>query len=351
MPVIVVAGEEEFEVSRRVADYKAKLLDPQWAQFNFSRLENCDLTEIIDAAATLPFGMGNKVILIDRCELFTKKRGKDKDSKKEEASASSKDKQLEQLAAALKNVAANTYIIFSCPYNFDSTLKTSKAVKPVCTLEEYPKEKYYTGSENPKLSTWCNKEAKRFGATIDDAAIYYLLDSFEADLRSVSAEIQKAAVSILPATHITQATVVALSPHHSHVFTLAEEWITGKTGQALVSCQEILSRQSGMPVIALLQTFLSKWIHMRALVDSINSSLPGGPGVSRRELPMSDMAKRIATELGQRSTFIVERDLRNIAKHSLDSLVAKRERLTQIEYLVKTGQMPESQALESFIAS
>lgn len=351
MPVIVVCGDEEFEVSRRVADYKAKLLDPQWASFNFTRLDNCDLTDIIDAAATLPFGMGNKVVLIDRCELFTKKRGKEKDSKKEEASSAGKDKQLDLLGKALAAVAPNTYIIFSCPYNFDSTLKTSKAVKPVCTLEEFPKEKYYSGSENPKLSTWCNKEAKRFGATIDDAAIYYLLDSFEADLRSVSAEIQKAAVSILPATHITHATVVALSPHHSHVFTLAEEWISGKTGQALVSCQEILSRQSAMPVIALLQTFLSKWIHMRALVDNINSSLPGGPGLNRRELPMSEMAKRVAGELGQRSTFIVERDLRNIARHSLDALVEKRERLTKIEFLVKTGQMPEAQALESFIAN
>ncbi len=351
MPVIVVAGEEEFEVSRKVADYKAKLLDPAWASFNFTRLVDCDLSEIIDAAATLPFGMGNKVILIDRCELFTKKRGKEKESKKEEASAASKDKQLEQLGKALAGVASNTYIIFSCPHNFDSTLKTSKTVKPVCTLEEYPKEKYYSGSDNPKLHTWCGKEAKRFSATIEDAAIYYLLDSFEADLRSVSAEIQKAAVSILPATHITHATVVALSPHHSHVFTLAEEWISGKTGQAMVSCQEILSRQSAMPVIALLQTFLSKWIHMRALVDNINSSLPGGPGLNRRELPMAEMAKRIANELGQRSTFIVERDLRNISKHSLDNLVAKRERLTQIEYLVKTGQMPEAQALESFIAS
>ncbi len=351
MPVIVVSGEEEFEVSRKVADYKAKLLDPQWASFNFTRLTDCDLTEIIDACATLPFGMGNKVILIDRCELFTKKRGKEKDSKKEEASSTNKDKQLEQLGKALAGVSPNTYIIFACPYNFDSTLKTSKTVKPLCTLEEYPKEKYYSGSENGKLNSWCNKEAKRFSATIDDAAIYYLLDSFEADLRSVSVEIQKAAVSILPATHITHATVVSLSPHHSHVFTLAEEWISGKTGQALVSCQEILSRQSAMPVIALLQTFLSKWIHMRALVDNINSTLPGGPGLNRRELPMSEMAKRIASELGQRSTFIVERDLRNIAKHSLDALVAKRERLTQIEYLVKTGQMPETLALESFIAS
>lgn len=351
MPVIVVAGEEEFEVSRKVADYKAKLLDPQWAQFNFLRLDSSDLTEITDAAATLPFGMGNKVILIDRCELFTKKRGKEKDSKKEEASSTSKDKQIEQFGKALAAVASNTYVIFSCPYNFDSTLKTSKAVKPVCTLEEFPKEKYYSGSENPRLNTWCQKEAKRFSATIDDAAIYYLLDSFEADLRSVSAEIQKAAVSILPATHITHATVVALCPHHSHVFTLAEEWISGKTGQALVSCQEILSRQSAMPVIALLQTFLSKWIHMRALVDNINSTLPGGPGLNRRELPMGELAKRVANELNQRSTFIVERDLRNIAKHSLDSLVSKRERLTELEYLVKTGQMPESSALESFIAS
>jgi len=30
--------------------------------------------------------------------------------------------------AALDSVAENTYLLFSCPYNFDSSLKTSKAV-------------------------------------------------------------------------------------------------------------------------------------------------------------------------------------------------------------------------------
>lgn len=353
MPVIVVSGEEEFLVSRRIAEHKEKLVDPQWASFNFTRLSEPTLSEIIDATAALPFGTGNKVILIDRCDLFTKKRGKEKEPKASAGAApkDNRDKLIEQLGKVLPQMAPNTYLIFSCPFNFDSTLKTSKAVAPHATMEEYPKEKFWPGSQSPKLETWCNKEAHRYKATMDTDAIYYLLESFDADLRGVSAEIQKAAVNILPATHIKLATVVALSPHHSHVFALAEQWITGKTGQALASCEEILSRSSAMPLIAAMQTMLSKWIHMRALQDNINAGQPGGPGINRRDLPIGELAKRIASEMNQRSAWVVEKDLRNISSHSLESLVEKRARLLVLEDLIKTGQMPEAHALESFIAS
>ncbi|HEY9714334.1 MAG TPA: hypothetical protein V6C72_12765, partial [Chroococcales cyanobacterium] len=76
MPTFIICGDEEFELSRRVKQLKDSLLDPTWAQFNFTRLTNPPVEEIIEAAATLPFGPGNKVILIDRSELFTKKRSK-----------------------------------------------------------------------------------------------------------------------------------------------------------------------------------------------------------------------------------------------------------------------------------
>src|ERR1700679_1134572 len=76
MPVLVLAGDEDFELGRRVQVLRDKYLDPAWASVNFLRLDNPALNDISDAAAQLPFGPGNKVVLIDRCDLFTKKRGK-----------------------------------------------------------------------------------------------------------------------------------------------------------------------------------------------------------------------------------------------------------------------------------
>jgi len=357
MPVLILAGDEDFEISRKVAQMKLDLLDPNWATINFQRLDNPDLKSVMDAAATVPFGPGNRVIIVDRCDFFTKKRAKGGTASGAAAKApaktgsKAKDKgevDPEEFEAALANVHPLTYLIFACPHNFDSTLKISKAASKVAKVEAFPKEKYWPGSHNAKLASWCQKEAKRFKATIDDESIQYLLDSTEANLRQISAEIQKAAVAILPKTHISFATIVELSPHHSNVFELADRWISGKKGQALVSLDELLATQSGIPIIATLQTLLGKWIKMKVLCDKFNHELPGAPGIDRRELALPDLTRRVAAEM-KAMPFVVERDLRKISHISTETLIAKREELIRLEYMLKTGQIPERHALELFV--
>ena len=355
MPVLILAGDEDFELSRRVHTLREKLLDPAWASVNFLRLENPSVQQICDAAAQLPFGPGNKLILIERCDLFTKKRGKsggDEDAPSKSAkkdAAKDKNAGLEHFEAALDSVAANTYLLFSCPYNFDSTLKTSKSVPKSAGIERFEKERYFVGSKNPKLETWSRKEAKRFGATIDDAAISYLLDGLDAELRSISQEIEKASVFILPKTHITLAAVQELTPFHSHVFVLADKWISGRTAEAYDSLRELLSRQSGMPIIAMLQTMLSKWVHMKILCEKYNLEAPHGTG-GKRELPLSELVKRVSTQV-KSHPMVVENDLKRIARETSASLIKKKLELTRMEHLVKTGQLPEGHALELLIAS
>jgi DNA polymerase III delta subunit len=348
MPVLILAGDEEFELSRKVVELRQSLLDPTWAAMNYLRLENPLLAQIIEHATALPFGPGNKVILIDKCELFTKKRGKGGDS--DETTAKGKANELERFEDALSSVVPNTYLIFSCPFNFDKTLKTSKAASRHAKISEFPRERYFAGSKSPKLETWCNKEAKRFGATIDDEAIHYLLAGLEGDLRQISSEIEKAAVKLLPATHITLKTVIELSPHHSHVFALAESWLSGRQQETLTSVRELLSRQSAMPVIAALQTMLSKWVQMKSLCDRYNGELPSGPGLNRRELPIAELAKRVAAET-KAHPFVVEKDLKRISQIPVQTLIDKRIQLTKFENLVKTGQLPEQHALELFLVS
>ncbi len=350
MPVLIIAGDEEFELSRRVQELRHSLVDPNWASINFLRLDNPPLQEIIDVSGTLPFGPGNKVVLIDRCELFTKKRSKGgDDGAKADTDSKGKDKLLDELEKCLANVAPNTHLIFACPFNLDQSLKTTKALQKHAVLEKFEKQKFYVGSPNPVLSTWCRKEAKKFGATIEDQAITYLLDGTEANLRQIASEIEKAAVHVLPSTHITYNVVVQLSPYHSHVFALADYWLSGKGKEALASAEELMTRQSAMPIIATLQTMISKWILMKALCEKFNHDLPTPPGVNRRELPTQDLVRRVAGELKAKE-FMIEKDLKRISKFPLERLIEKRIDLTRLEYSIKTGMIPENHALQVFLA-
>jgi DNA polymerase III delta subunit len=353
MPVIILAGDEEFELSRRVSQLKSTLVSDAWRAMNFVRLTNPGLPTIIEAAASLPFGDGNRMVLIDRCDLFTKRRTKDgataSGTQAKISAKSSKESDAvspEAFALALAGVYEKTYLVFACPYNFDSTLKLSKATANCAEVEQFQREKHFPGSKNPKLETWCRKEAKRFGAVLDDEAIDYLLTGAEADLRQISSEIEKAAVAILPQTHITYRTIVELSPHHSHVFALADYWLNNQKVESLLSLSELLSQQNAMPVIAALQTMLSKWIKIKVLAEDINES--SSLAVGRKEIPLPELAKRVAAEL-KLMPFSVERDLKRLHRYSSEALIGKRLELERLEFLIKSGQIPDKHALEVFV--
>jgi DNA polymerase III subunit delta len=357
MPVLIIAGDEEFEISRRVAQLKTTLVEENWRAMNFIRLTNPGLPELIEAAASLPFGEGNRLVLIDRCELFSKRRSKgaspaEGGSKPAGKGAGKQMKDSDSISpetfeAALASVYERTYLVFACSYNFDTTLKLSKAAMKYAELENFTKEKHFPGAKNAKLETWCRKEAKRFGATIEDAAIDYLLEGADAGLRQLSSEIEKAATAILPATHITAKVVVRLSPHYSHVFVLAERWLGNQKGAALKCLEELLLQQSALPILAALETMLSKWIKMKILAEEFNDALPK-MSVGRKELPLPELAKRVANEL-KLMPFSVERDLKRLSPHNSEELIAKRMELSRLEFLIKSGQIPEKHALELFV--
>lgn len=347
-PVLVLAGDEDFELYRKLVKLKDSLIDPTWASFNYLRIETPSLTDVLDNALSVPFGPGNKVIVFDKCNFFTRKSA-GKGNQKSDSSGVT-PKQLESLDSALASVASNTQLIFACPFNFDANLKLSKVVAKHAQLEEFPRAKYYPGSANPKLETWVRKEARALGATIDDAAVTYLLDGTEAGLRQIHSELEKAATFILPKTHITYEVVVELSPHHSHVFTLLDYWLDGKADKALDSVTELLSRQAAIPVIATLQTFLSRWIGLKVICDKENAKLPWGPGVQRRELPFPELLRKVSTEMNMKP-FLIEKDMKRLRNHRSDYLIAKRKQLTHYEFLVKSGRLDGKNALELFLAS
>lgn len=350
MPVLILAGDEEFELSRRVDKLKAEIVDPNWASFNFAKLINPDIQEIIDAAATLPFGPGKRMVLIDRCDLFTKKKSKGGDSEKSSMSEKALKQLLEDFEQALSAVASDTYLVFACPYNFDATLRTSKAAGKCAKIETFAKAKYWPGSSNPELETWLRREAHRHNATIDDDAIAYLLESAEANLRQISKEIEKAAIFVLPGKHITLEVVSTLSSHHSHVFSLLDHWANGRRKEAVTSLDELLSRQSGMPILATLHTTLAKWIQLKAMAADLVAALPGGRGIQRRELSINELSERLAAELKLKPG-AVKMDLIRAKSLPADRLVKKRIELTRLENLVKTGQMSDHHALTVFLST
>ncbi|MBY0359985.1 MAG: DNA polymerase III subunit delta [Candidatus Obscuribacterales bacterium] len=349
MPAIVLAGEEELLIAERLDTLKAELLDPAWSNFNFSCIENPDLKQAIDAAATVPFGLGNKIVLLDRCDFFTKKRGKS-DDEAPTGKKAGKDKLLEDLDQALAAIAPNTYLIFRCNANFDKTLKTSKVMEKHGEIEHFPKIKFWSGSNNPDMLNWGRKRAHKHGAVIDDQAIDYLAESSEGNLRMIAMEIEKTATYIYPEKRITLEHVAQLSPHYSNVFALLDHWIAGRQNKVIENIEEILGKQqSAIPIFAVLQTTFSKWINIKTASERVLSTMPAGRGIQRRELPAAEMAKKLP-DLGI-NPWVLKLELERLSKLTLESLINKKSELTRLEDMVKSGQIKEFHALSLFFTN
>ena len=201
------------------------------------------------------------------------------------------------------------------------------------------------------MLNWCRKRAHKHGAVIDDDACQYLAESSEGNLRLMAMEIEKASVFILPEKTITLAVVSQLSPHFSTVFALLDHWLQGERDLVLSGIQEILSKQqSAIPVIAVIQTTLSKWLAIKSASERILSELPAGRGIQRRELPISEMSKRLQAEI-KTNPWVLRMDLERLQKIGLPYLVNKKTELTRLEKAVKTGMMTDVHALTIFFAA
>lgn len=344
MPVIVLAGEEEFQIAKRVKALKKELVDPQWESFNFARIDNPDLKDVIDAAATVPFGPGNRMVLFERCALFTKKKA---DSDGESGGKSTK--LVDDFAAAMGSVAHNTYLVFSCIANFDKNLKNSKAIEKHAKVENFEKLKYLHSNRDTQNTfiTFCNAEAKLNGVTIDDDAAFYLADSTELNLRQISSEIAKTATYLLPEKHIRLEHVQLLCPHYSEVFDLVKHWALREKDEVLQQINEMKAKQvSPHMVLALVQTQLRKWIDYKIEYEKACAAPSGSRAVGKRDVPLQNVAAKLApTSWMQR---IVTEELKTIQNVSLEELLAKKQELTDIEHKVKTGQLPETHVLDLF---
>lgn len=354
MPVIVLSGEEELLISERVEQLKEKLLDKSWASFNFTSYIRPGLKEIIDAAAAVPFGPGNKIILFDYCELFTKKRsgkGDEETSSKSKSKGDSKgEKILEDLEQALAKVAEQTYLILVCYANFDKSLKVSKIFEKHAEIEGFERIKFWAGSSNAEMLNWCRKRAHKFGAVIDDEASQYLAESYEGDLRQIAKEIEKASVYVLPEKHISLQVVSQLNPHFSSTFTLLDHWVNHEKHELLTGLQESLSKQPALMIFALLQSTLSKWLSIKLACEKVLAALPAGRGIQRRELPAAELSKRIQGEL-KINPWILKMEVERVSKLKLEYIVSKKDELTRLEAAVKSGLIADEHALSIFFAS
>lgn len=333
MTIYLLGGDESFLIKQKLDELKAKLLTNEISSLNYLYYGESKLKDFIENTQFL--SLGKRLIIFNNCNWFTK--AKDKIS----------DTSLKEVELILKDDIPDLDIIIVAYHKLDNSLKTTKLFKEHSQIFEFESTKYYRGSYNPKLSEFVKHEAKLAHVSIDEKAIKYLLDITNGNLWLIHQEINKLATFVLPNKHISYSLIESQSDFSTDIFALSESFLGHDKDVLLTNLKNILSSNQPLQIIAFFQTMLVKWIKIKTFEEYYNSKLPQRPGILKRELPIKDLANKIAGDMDARP-FVIEKDLKGLSKVELDYLHQCQAHLIDLESQVKSGLIQDRQAVEMF---
>lgn len=324
MPVYLYWGEEDFSLKNAVLDLRKKLINPEWALLSHKRLDDPDITNLIETLQTLPMVMGNLFIEVTATSYFL--RGNKKHS--------SSDSQMKKLIALLENSSPHLHVIFICPIpletgkKIDSVLKLTKTIEKIGTIKEFPAFKSYQEKE---IASWITQRATTYEIKIAQDAALALVHNTGNELRKLDSEISKLATAVHPQKIITKTDVLQSCATHENVFQLADYWLSGDIARALSELSRLLEKDHPVRIVATLQTMLRRWVKIKSESKTKNSF---------------EVSKMLNIH-----KFVIEKDLQKLKDIPIEKLVKMKNNLKNTESKMKMGEMPAEMLLEMTICS
>src|SRR5512139_2133951 len=327
----ILHGDNELEISERVADFKQKVGDESLRDLNITVLDGrkTTLSEVQHAADAIPFLSDKRLVIVDGLLARLASR-KAKEGDEAASSGAAKDF-LNGLIDYVPHLADTTRLVF---VEYQPLNPRHQLIK----LAEQQKGKTVIECRQPaaaELPRWVGERAKKRGGSIEPAAANRLATLIGSDLRRLDSEINKLLTYVNRERAIAERDVLLLvsEASTSSVFDLVDA-LGKRDGQRAAHELHHLLDQGESP-LGLLAMIVRQY-RLLILVKELQA----------RNLPPDAMAK----ELGQHP-FVIKK-LNEQARNYRDSrqLEAIYRRLLDIETEIKTGQTTDVLALDLLVA-
>jgi DNA polymerase III subunit delta len=327
----LIHGDNEFEISERVADFKQRIGDDSMRDLNITVLDGrkTTLSEVQHAADSIPFLADKRLVIVERLLARLASRNP-KDGSDDAPSGAAKDF-LNGLVAYVPRLPDTTRLVFV-------EFQPLNAKHPLVKLAQQQKGKTNIECRQPaggELPRWITDRAKQHGGSIEFAAAQRLAVLIGGDLRRLDSEINKLITYVNAKRSITEKDVNLLvsDASTSSVFDLVDA-LGKRDGQRAVHELHHLLDQGENP-LGLLAMIVRQY-RLLILV---------------KEMQGCHMAPdAMAKELGQHPYAI--KKINEQARHYRDiaQLEAIYRRLLEIETEIKTGQTGDVLALDLLVA-
>jgi DNA polymerase-3 subunit delta len=327
----ILHGDNEFEISERVADFKQKVGDESVRDLNITVLDGrkTTLSEVQHAADAIPFLADKRLVIVDG--LLTRlasRKAKDGD---EVASAGAAKDFLNDLIDYVPRLPDTTRLVF---VEFQPINPRHQLVK----LAEQQKGRTVIECRQPQagaLPRWISERAKKRGGAIEPPAANRLAALVGGDLRRLDTEINKLITYVDAQRPIAEKDVLLLvsDASASSVFDLVDA-LGKRDGQRAAHELHHLLDQGENP-LGLLAMIVRQY-RLLILVKELQA----------RSLPPDAMAK----ELGQHPFVIKKLNEQARSYRDIAQLETIYRRLLEIETEIKTGQTSDVLALDLLVA-
>gem|GEM_PF-2208461 len=305
--MLLYHGDDRFAMVEAQKKLERELLDPAWRVFNFAELSgDTPLATVLEAVTTVPFGGGNRFVVVDGPAVL---KGK------------SDDPGLDAFERQLKiGLPARAYLLFKLE-KLDSRLKTVKTWLPFMRVTAFQTPAPWQMEE--QLAEWVVARAKGYQRRIAPAAVTALLRATGGDRWRIDTELQKLALYTDHDNAIGVNEVARLvHAQEPDVFALTDALAKQSVGAALIALSHLRTTHVPLRILASVITLMRQWTQMKSLAEAGHSPVA------------------IAKTLNLRSDFRVRKDLDNLSKWRASALAAALEHLLRCDLALKTGDWP-----------
>ena len=151
------------------------------------------------------------------------------------------------------------------------------------------------------------------------------------NLRQLDGELEKLALLAYPKDLITKNMVQEICISNEDLFAFSDYLMQNEKDKALLEYRKLLDKKHPLEILATLQTMLRRWIILKSRAAEC--------------MPME------LSRLTGQHEYVVKLTLQKLKRTSLKDLVYLKQRLTETEYKIKSGQLlnPEEEVENAFI--
>ncbi len=312
MPLYFFWGEEDYLIEKEVKALKKKILGESFDALNYRVLDNPDFSAFDEALRTSSMFFGDILYIIKADKYFLETKGKIKLD----------DAQVAMLCESFKNIAQGVHVVLLCPVERgdkkkpDSRKKIYKAIAQSAKIEEFPAYKAY---EDYKVAPIVKELAKEKDITLQGDLATLLVQYCGTNIRDLDMHLEKLKLYAYPDKKITPDMLKEVCLLGEDIFSIPDLILKKDYTLALEQISKILQKSHYLEILGFLQTSITNLLKTKVYSSSCSSF-------------------DISRKTGQHE-FVVKKNLEKLKKTDTKELLRLKLNLTQVEYMLKTGQI------------